>query len=90
VHIRMKMIQQHVIYILSLQSLLKNFILYIFFSPTTSSESRLHILETLLIFNFLYIRIYHTLKYIIHILVLVNQLVKVFKWIENRLEKLYI
>jgi hypothetical protein len=41
-------------------------------------------------FYFLYIRIYHTVKYIVHILVLLNRLFKVFKWIEDRLEKLYI
>jgi hypothetical protein len=41
-------------------------------------------------FYFLYIRIYHTLKCIVHILVLLNRLFKVVKWIEDRLEKLYI
>jgi hypothetical protein len=41
-------------------------------------------------FYFLYICICHTLKCIVHILVLLNQLFKVFKWIEDRLEKLYI
>jgi hypothetical protein len=39
---------------------------------------------------FLYIRICHSLKCIVHILVLLNRLFKVFKWIEDRLEKLYI
>jgi hypothetical protein len=35
-------------------------------------------------------RICHTLKSILHILVLLNRLFKVFKWIDDRLEKLYI
>jgi hypothetical protein len=43
------------------------------------------ILEIIFSFNFLYILICHTLKYIVHILVLQNRLFKVFKWIENRL-----
>jgi hypothetical protein len=37
----------------------------------------------------LYIHICHTLKCIVHILVLLNRLFKVFKWIEEHLEKLY-
>jgi hypothetical protein len=37
----------------------------------------------------LYIRICHTLKYIVHILVLLDRLFKVFKWIEDCLEKPY-
>jgi hypothetical protein len=41
-------------------------------------------------FYFLYIRICHTLKCIIYIFVLLNWLFKVFKWIEDRLEKFYI
>jgi hypothetical protein len=32
---------------------------------------------------------FHILKCIVHILVLLNQLFKVFKWIEEHLEKLY-
>jgi hypothetical protein len=48
------------------------------------------ILEIFLFFYFLYIRICQTLRCIIHILVLLNRLFKVFKWIEDRLEKLYI
>jgi hypothetical protein len=35
-------------------------------------------------------RICYTLKCIVHILVLLNRLFKVFKWIENHLKKLYI
>jgi hypothetical protein len=56
------------------------------------SKSRLLYANTYIrdIFYFLYIRIYHTLKYIVHILVLLNRLFKVFEWIEVCLEKLYI
>jgi hypothetical protein len=35
-------------------------------------------------------RICHTLKSIVRILVLLNRLFKVFKWIDDRLKKLYI
>jgi hypothetical protein len=41
-------------------------------------------------FLFLYIRICHTFKCIVHILVLLNMLFKVLKWIEDCLKKLYI
>jgi hypothetical protein len=68
----------HPLYILSLQQHTLNHVLY----------TQLPILETL--FFIFYIRICHTLKCIVHILVLLNQLFKVFKWIEDRLEKLYI
>jgi hypothetical protein len=63
-------------------------------SSTTSSKSRplysnIYIRD-IFYFYFLYICICHTLKYIVHISVLLNRLFKVFKWIEDRLEKLYI
>jgi hypothetical protein len=70
----------HPLYLLALQQRLLNHILY----------TQIPILEIFFIFLFLYIRICHTLKCIVHILVLLNQLFKVFKWIENHLEKLYI
>jgi hypothetical protein len=47
-------------------------------------------IRDIFLFLFFYIRICHTLKYIVHILVLLNRLFKVFKWIEDRLEKLHI
>jgi hypothetical protein len=68
------------LYLLPLQQRRLNYVLY----------TQIPILETFFYFYSLYIRICHTLKYIVHILVLLNRLFKVFKWIENRLEKLYI
>jgi hypothetical protein len=73
-------------YIRHLQSSLRDFIPYICFLSKPSSESRhytqIPILETFFIFLFLYIRICHTRKCIVHILVLLTRLFKVFKWIE--------
>jgi hypothetical protein len=60
----------HPLYLFPLQQHPLNHILY----------TQISILETFFIFYFLYIRIYHTLKYIVHILVLLNRLFKVFKW----------
>jgi hypothetical protein len=68
----------HPLYLLTLQQRPLNHVLY----------TQISILETF--FIFLYIRICHTLKCIVHILVLLNRLFKVFKWIDDRLEKLYI
>jgi hypothetical protein len=70
----------HPLYLISLQQRPLNHVLY----------TQIPILKTFLNFIFLYIRIYHTLKCIVHILVLLNRLFKVVKWIEDRLEKLYI
>jgi hypothetical protein len=70
----------HPLYLLALQQRPLNHILY----------TEIPILETFFIFYFLYIGICHTIKCIVHILVLLNRLFKVFKWIEDRLEKLYI
>jgi hypothetical protein len=70
----------HPLYLLPLQQRPLNHVLY----------TQIRILETFFIFYFLYIRICHSLKYILHILVLLNRLFKIFKWIEDRLEKLYI
>jgi hypothetical protein len=65
------------------------FILYISF---LSNNVINHILykQILILETFFYIRICHILKCIIHILVLLNQLFKVFKCKNNCLEKLYI
>jgi hypothetical protein len=70
----------HPLYLLPLQQHPLNHVIY----------TQISILEMFFIFIFLYIRICHTLKCIVHILVLLNRLFKIFKWIENRLEKLYI
>jgi hypothetical protein len=67
------------LYLLPLQQHPLNHVLY----------TQIHILETFFIFIFC-AYICHTLKCIVHILVLLNWLFKVFKWIEDRLEKLYI
>jgi hypothetical protein len=82
-----------ILYIRPLQSPLKDSIIYIS-SPTTFSKSR-HLcsntyIRDIFYFYFLYIHICHTLKCIVNILVLLNWLFKLFKWIEDRLEKLYI
>jgi hypothetical protein len=77
-----------ILYFRHLQSSLKDFIPYICFVSKTSFESchytQIPILETFFIFYFLflYIRICHTRKCIVHILVLLNWLFKIFKWIE--------
>jgi hypothetical protein len=69
------------LYLLPLQQRPLNHVLY----------TQITILKTFFIFFlFLYIRICHTLKCIVHVLVLINRLFKVFKWIDDRLEKLYI
>jgi hypothetical protein len=70
----------HPLYLISLQQHSLNHVLY----------TQIPILKIFLNFIFLYVRIYHTLKYIVHILVLLNRLFKVVKWMEDRLEKLYI
>jgi hypothetical protein len=59
----------HHLYLLALQQRLLNHALY----------TQIHILETFFIFKFLYIHIYHALKYFVYILVLLNRLFKVFK-----------
>jgi hypothetical protein len=82
-----------ILYIRLLQSPLKDFILYIL--PLQQRPlnhvlyTQIFILETFFIFIFC-TYIFVTLKCIVHILVLLNRLFKVFKWIEDRLEKLYI
>jgi hypothetical protein len=70
----------HHLYLLSLEQRSLNHVLY----------TQITILETFFIFYFLHICICHTLKCIVHILILLNRIFKVFKWIEDRLEKLYI
>jgi hypothetical protein len=64
----------HPLYLISLQQRPLNHVLY----------TQIPILKTFL--NF----IFYTYVFIIHILVLLNRLFKVVKWIEDRLEKLYI
>jgi hypothetical protein len=81
-------------FICLLQSSLKNLSsIYSFLQQHTLNHilyTQIPILETFLFFIFLYICICHTLKCIVHILVLLNRLFKVLKWIDDRLEKLYI
>jgi hypothetical protein len=59
----------HLLYLISLQQRPLNHVLY----------TQIPILKTFFLILFFYIRIYHTLKYIVHILVLLNRLFKVVK-----------
>jgi hypothetical protein len=71
-------VTNHAVYILPLQQRPLNHVLY----------TQISILE--IFFYFLYICICRTLKYVVHILVLLNRLFKVFKWMNDCLEELYI
>jgi hypothetical protein len=86
-HVAFLLVYIHPLYLSFTVSSTKFYPLYIFHLQQRSLYANTFIRD---IFNFLYICIYHTLKFIVHILVLLNRLFKIFKCIDDRLEKLSI